>query len=417
MPQPLHGIRVADFSHVMAGPFCTHFLRLLGAEVIKVESVTAGDAMRRYGPYRELDGMSPAFIAANAGKRSIALDLKHPDGLDAARRLIASCDVLVENFRPGVIGRLGLSYEQCRALRADLIFCSVSGYGQTGPMRDQPAIDNIVQATSGIMAANGNADDPPSRVGWPVVDTYTGTLAALAVLAAVIQRERFGGGQYIDVAMLDASLVLLTSLVTPYLVTGRMLPRTGDTGYSGSPSSGMFVARDGVRISLGVVQNNQFAALCRALERPDLAADPRFRDPPGRADPDNALVLRRILEEAFTAHSGEEWEALLGEHGVPFGRVRSADEVCRQSYLRDRNLFIPLVMPELPPSITPQYVNAGFLFAHDNPGADVPPPRLGEHTYEVLREIGYASGEVERLCAAGAVRGEDGAARDPARTA
>lgn len=417
MPQPLLGIRVADFSHVMAGPFCTHFLRLLGAEVIKVEPVAAGDAMRRYGPFRELDGMSPAFIAANAGKRSIALDLKHSEGLGAARRLVASCDVLVENFRPGVIGRLGLSYEDCRALRSDLIWCSVSGYGQTGPMRDQPAIDNIVQATSGIMAANGSAGDPPSRVGWPVVDTYTGTLAALAVLAAVIQRERFGGGQYIDVAMLDASLVLLTSLVTPYLVTGRMLPRTGDTGYSGSPTSGMFVARDGVRLSLGVVQNNQFAALCRALERADLASDPRFRDPPGRADTGNALVLRRILEEAFAARSGEEWERLLGEHDVPFGRVRTVDEVCSQPYLRDRDLFVPLAMPELPVGVTPQYVNAGFLFAHDGPRTDVPPPRLGEHTDDILRDIGYTSGEIEHLHVAGAVCGRDDAARDRARTA
>src|ERR1700760_3345787 len=218
MPQPPAGYKVADFSHVMAGPFCSHFLRLLGAEVIKVESLS-GDPMRNYGPFREWDGMAPAFVAANVGKESIAVNLKHADGLEIARRLIRQCDVVLENFRPGVMSRLGLGYEACRELRQDLVYCSISGYGQSGPQRDYPAIDNIVQATSGMMAANGDEGDPPSRVGWPAVDTYTGTLAALAVLAALLQRDRFKEGQYIDVSMLDASMVMLTSLATPYLLT------------------------------------------------------------------------------------------------------------------------------------------------------------------------------------------------------
>src|SRR6202012_725877 len=155
MAQPLAGYRVADFSHVMAGPFCSHFLRLLGAEVIKVEAL-GGDPMRRYGPFREWDGMAPAFVAANVGKRSIAVDLKDPRGAEVARRLIASCDVVLENFRPGVMQRLGLGYEVCRQLRAAIVYCCISGYGQAGPQRDYPAIDNIVQATSGMMAANGD---------------------------------------------------------------------------------------------------------------------------------------------------------------------------------------------------------------------------------------------------------------------
>lgn len=407
MPQPLAGIRVADFSHVMAGPFCSHFLRMLGADVVKVEAIGGGDAMRYYGPHRQLDGMSPAFIAANAGKRSIALDLKQPDGLAVAKQLVSRSDVVLENFRPGVIARLGLGYEDCRTLREDLIYCSVSGYGQTGPMRDFPAIDNIVQATSGMMAANGGPDDPPSRVGWPVVDTYTGTLAALAVLSAVVRRERFGGGQYLDVAMLDASVVMLTSLATPYLVTGRMLPRTGDTGYSGSPSAAMYVSSDGERISLGAVQDNQFAALCRAIGRPELATDARFRDPPARSNPQNANTLRRILEQAFGESTGRAWEGRLIEHGVPFGRVRGVDEVCDQDYLRDRGLIVDAPIDGLPSGTNGRYVNAGFVCSEDGPGADGAPPRLGEHSIEVLRELGYEAAEIERLRTSGAVGAGD----------
>src|ERR1700722_11082227 len=298
MLQPLSGMNIADFSHVMAGPFCSHFLRLLGAEVIKVESF-AGDALRNYGPFREYDGIAPAFIAANVGKKSIAVDLKTPGGHEIACRLIRESDVVLENFRPGVMSRLGLDYETCKRLRPGIVWCSVSGYGQKGALRDSPAIDNIVQATSGMMASNGGPEDPPSRVGWPVVDTYTGTLAALAVVSAILQRDRFGGGQYIDVAMLDASVVLLTALATPYLVTGQVLPRTGDTGYSGAPTAGLFSTADGTRISLGAVQNNQFAALCRIIGRPELATDPRFASAPARAEPDNAAFLRDVLTKVF----------------------------------------------------------------------------------------------------------------------
>src|SRR6185312_16246303 len=157
MPQPLKGFRVADFSHVMAGPFCSHFLRMLGAEVVKVESLR-GDAMRDYGPFREYDGLSPAFIAANAGKRSLAVDLKRPEGLDIARRLVARCDVVLENFRPGVMDRLGLGYAACRQLQPRIIYCAFSGYGQTGTRRDRPAIDNVLQATGGVMAATGEPE-------------------------------------------------------------------------------------------------------------------------------------------------------------------------------------------------------------------------------------------------------------------
>ena len=403
MAQPLAGYRVADFSHVMAGPFCSHFLRLLGAEVIKVENL-GGDPMRNYGPFRRWDGMAPAFVAANVGKKSLAVNLKQARGAALARRLIASCDVVLENFRPGVMQRLGLGYDVCRTLRPTLIYCSISGYGQSGPQRDYPAIDNIVQATSGMMASNGDEGDPPSRVGWPAVDTYTGTLAALAVLAALLQRDRFGNGQYIDVSMLDASLVMLTSLATPYLVAGQQLPRTGNTGYSGAPTAAVFMARDGSRISLGVVQDNQFAALCRATGTPELLEDPRFATIVERAKPQHAREIQERLAAVFISRDGAEWERVLNAAGAPCGLVRDVAAACESVREGGRGLLEPVDV-HLPSGerTRGEYVNAGFVFATDGPGGANSVPTVGEHTRDVMRELAYDEQEIGALLDAGIV--------------
>jgi CoA:oxalate CoA-transferase len=403
MPRPLAGVRVTDFSHVMAGPFCTHFLALLGAEVVKVESLR-GDAMRNYGPFREHDGLSPAFIAANVGKRSLAVDLKAAEGIEIAHRLIGQSDVVVENFRPGVMERLGLGYPACKVIQPRLVYCAVSGYGQTGSRRHLPAIDNIVQATGGVMAANGEPDDPPSRAGWPVVDTYTGTLAALAVLAALLQRERFGEGQYIDVAMLDASVVLLTSLATPYLVAGKTLPRTGDVGYSGSPTSATFVTGDGSRLALGVVQNNHFALLCELLGRPDLARDARFGEAASRADPQNAPALRQVLSQIFLTRAGAEWEEGLCGAGIPCGLVRDIGQVCDAARADARGLIVSTSASACGRAQPADFVNAGFVYGHDGPGSSDLAPMLGEHSEAVLRSLGYSDGEIAQLTARGIVR-------------
>lgn len=403
MPQPLAGLKIADFSHVMAGPFCSHFLRMLGAEVVKVEAFS-GDPLRTYGPFREWDGMAPAFVAANVGKKSLALNLKTSGGREVAERLIAASDVVLENFRPGVMARLGLGYETCKQLRPGVIFCSISGYGQAGALRDYPAIDNIVQATSGMMASNGGPEDPPSRVGWPVVDTYTGTLAALAVLSALLQRQRFGGGQYIDVAMLDASMVMLTSLASPFLLTGQMLPRTGDIGYSGAPTAAQFEARDGSRISLGAVQNNQFVALCRAIGQEQLADDARFATAVLRSQPQNAAVLTSLLRETFATRDGAEWEQLLSERGVPCGLVRDIGQVCDRARAEQRGLVLPTRIPgRAGPGPEPAFLNAGFVFEHDGPGADAAPPELGEHSEQILESLRYDAAERKQLIDAGAV--------------
>lgn len=382
MRRALEGIRVADFSHVMAGPYATHLLRHLGAEVIKIESPGGGDAMRYYGADRRYDGMAPAFIAVNAGKKSVVLDLKQAKDQERARRLIARSDVLVENFRPGVVQRLGLDYAAVKPLKPDIVYCSVSGYGQSGPRRDWPAIDNIVQATSGMMSLGGDPDGPPTRVGFPVVDTLTGQTAALAILAALFRRERSGEGEYLDVAMFDATLAFMTSAVVPYLVTGRALERTGNTGYSGQPTSAVFKARDGRYLSLGVVQQRQFELLARLLGREHWLEDPRFSDPDRRRT--NAKTMQAELSAVFSSRDAATWEAELSAAGIPCGMVRSVGEAVSLPGLDDRALRVPLTIPGLPGKEQVEVVGTGILGGGDSDAALGPPPKLGQHTAEII---------------------------------
>lgn len=386
MTQPLAGIRIADFSHVMAGPYATHLMGLLGAEVIKIEP-KKGDGFRNYGADRRYDGMAPAFIAANAGKKSIALDLKDDKDLSIAREIVARSDIMVENFRPGVIGRLGLGYEEVRKLRNDIIFCSVSGYGQDSPQRDWPAIDNIVQATSGMMMLSGGEGEPPVRVGFPIVDTLTGHTAALAILAALLRRQQSGEGAYIDVSMFDASLAFMTSALTPFLVTGQPMARMGNTGYSGLPTASLFHTADGREISLGVVQQNQFEQLARIIGRQDWLEDGRFSTPDARRA--NFDALKGEISVIFATKSAIEWERLLSEAGIPCGMVRRVDEAASMA---GGGALISLSISGLPEGQTSVAIpNVGFRMT---PGGVPPtaeaPPRLDEHHAEILRWLGMS---------------------------
>ncbi|OYX47711.1 MAG: formyl-CoA transferase [Sphingomonadales bacterium 32-64-22] len=378
MTQPLAGFRVADFSHVMAGPFASHLLRLMGAEVIKIES-KRGDQFRNYGSNREFDGMSPAFIAANVGKKSIALDLKDPADKEIARRIVAKSDVLLENFRPGVIGRLGFGYGEVRKDNPGIVFCSVSGYGQDSPQRDWPAIDNIVQATSGMMMLSGAEGDPPVRVGFPMVDTLTGQTAAVAILGALLRRERSGEGSFIDVSMLDASMAFMTSALTPFLVTGEALKRLGNTGYSELPTAGLFETADDRHVSLGVVQENQFAALARFLGREDWLDDARFATPDARRA--NFDAMHGQLAQIFRTRKAEEWERELSEVGIPCGMVRRVDEAAA---LGGPGALLDIEIPGLPVPGKVAVPNAGFRMTPDGPGTDAPPPRVDQDRDEIL---------------------------------
>lgn len=400
MSQPLEGFRVLDFTHVMAGPFASHFLRLLGAEVIKVEN-PKGDLFRNYSTDADYSGVSFPFIGTNVGKKSIALNLKSEESKDICGRLVASCDIILENFRPGVMAKFGLGYEDCRKLNDQVIYCSISGYGQEGPMRDYPAIDNVVQAVSGMMSVSGAEGDPPMRMGVPVVDTFVGTLAAMGVLSAIIQRGKDKRSQYIDVAMLDASLVLLYGAVMPYLIAGKKAPRTGNTGFSGQPTAAMYKAADGHLVSLGVTQQNAFEKMCQVLEREDLITDSRFVD--GEARAKNSQDLVEILTVLFSQRPAEEIETLLSRAGVPCGVVRDVPGALGLEQVRQRELLLPVNIPGLPFNQDVHVLNTGFQFEHDGPGLSDPPPELGEHTREVMLGLGYSDTEVSELAAAGAI--------------
>lgn len=387
MARALEGVVVVDFSHVMAGPYASHLLRLMGATVIKIEAPKTGDAMRNYGADRRYDGMAPAFVGVNAGKESLVLNLKDPNALEAAKKLIARADVVLENFRPGVMARLGLDYEEVRKIVPQVVYCSVSGYGQQSPRRDWPAIDNIVQATSGMMSLSGHLDDEPTRVGFPVVDTLTGQTAALAILAALFRRERTGKGEYIDVAMFDASLAFMTSAVVPYLVTGQPLERTGNVGYSGQPTSGAFKASDGRLISLGVVQQVQFESLARELKCEHWLTDQRFATPDLRRK--HLQEMQSELATVFAQAPAAEWESRLSAAGIPCGMVRTVAEAVELQGLSDRKLKIPLNIPSLPDRQDVNILNVGFLFASDSSSINEAPPTLGEHSEEILESLGY----------------------------
>ena len=385
MAKPLAGVRIADFSHVIAGPLATHFLCLLGAEVIKIEPPT-GDVLRNYTQRKELRGMAEAFIGVNAGKKSVVLDLKSAYGLKAARRLVGTCDILVENFRPGVIDRLGLGYDALRQDNPGLIFCSISGYGQSGPMRDYPAIDQIIQSVSGLMGLSGDPDSGPMRVGFPIVDTYSALLAAFAIQSAYVQKMRDpqGRGQHIDLSMLDASLVMMASVINPLMISDTEPRRTGNRGFSLAPTADTFATSDNA-ITIGAVQQNQYERLCVALGRQDLLADPRFADADSRMA--NDAALQHELKSVFSERPAAEWEEILAAAGVPAGAVRPVRDVLDLPQLDGRGLTLEIDVPNDAVGRA-RILNAGFLFAHDGPGTTLPPPLLGEHTDEIMRELG-----------------------------
>ena len=397
MADLLRGIRVLDLTNVLAGPFCCYQLAQLGAEVIKVERPGSGDLARQLGADPDLNArfMGASFIAQNAGKRSITLDLKPAEGREVFLRLVATADVVVENFRPGVMDRLGLGPDVLTAANPRLVYCAISGFGQDGPIAGNPAYDQIIQGLSGVMSVTGDADTAPLRVGYPICDTVGGMTAAFAIAAALAGRARSGRGEVIDVSMLESTLATMGWQVSNWLVAGVPPQPIGNQNMTAAPS-GAFRTASGL-LNIAANQHAQFVTLCSLIGRPELATDPRFA---GREDRKrNRAALTVELEAALAARPAVEWAALLNSQGVPAGEVLDLPQALDHPQIAARDMHRSFDDVAGREKVT--VLRAGFRLAGGDPGPTAPPPELGADTDAVLEGLGYAAPDRARFRAGG----------------
>ena len=389
--RPLRGVRVLDLTNVLAGPFACQQLAHLGAEVIKVEAVGRGDLARNLGadPALSARGMGISFLAQNAGKASLTLNLKDPRGKDILRALVREADVLVENYRPGVMDRLGVGYDTLREVNPNLVYCAISGFGQDGPWADRPAYDQIIQGVSGVMAITGDADSAPLRVGYPLADTIGGLTAAMAICAALNAEER---GAFIDVSMLESVLATMGWVVSNHLVGGVAPTPQGNENPTSAPS-GAFQCADGL-INIAANKDEQWIALARHLGRDDLLTQAAYATREDRKA--NRFRLRAELETVLTTRAAEDWAEELNAIGVPAGAVMSVPEVLGHPQVAGRDFvrrFASVPGLDRPVDI----VSVGALFDGRRPAAETPPPQLGQDAAILLDRMGFGTEAIETL--------------------
>ena len=400
MAAPLHGIRVIDVTNVLAGPFCAYQLALLGADVIKAETPGTGDLARQLGadPALSRKNMGASFLAQNSGKRSITVNLKSEAGKALFKRLVKSADVVVENFRPGVMDRLGVGYETLKAINPKLVYCALSGFGQSGPMKNAPAYDQIIQGLSGTMSITGGSETAPLRVGYPVCDSIGGLTAAFAIAAALTGVARTGVGRFIDVAMLDSTLATMGWVVSNYLITGQEPVPMGNDNFTAAPS-GTFKTGEGL-LNISANKQEQFVALAELIGRSDLATDPRFAEREARKKNRAALTIE--IEAKLAGKSAAAWEVIFNQAGIPAGRVLTVPEALNLPNTKHRGLLRNIEgTKDLDRAIT--VMGGGYVVSDCDSNLRRPPPALGEHTSEILTDLGYSASDIENMRTGGDV--------------
>jgi CoA:oxalate CoA-transferase len=391
MAGPLQGVRVLDLTWVLAGPFASMILADLGAEVVKIERPPTGDIGRSTGPY--INGESCYFLSVNRGKRGVCLDLRSPKGRDLFLRLVDRADVLLENFTPGAMERLGLGYETLKERNPRLIYAAISGFGQTGPYRDRPALDIVVQGMGGIMSITGEPGGPPIRPGVSQGDLTAGLFAVIGILAALHERERSGLGQMVDVAMLDCQIALLENAFIRYFATGEVPKPLGTRHPTATPFQA-FPTKDGhIVVALAWNMESQWDVLCALLGRPDLIDDPRFETNEARTA--HHAELEPILSEAFRQKTTAEWLRELEHVGLPCGPVNNIAQAAAEPQLAAREMFVEVEHPVIGRFKVP---NTPVKLSRTPGGVQGPSPLLGQHAAVVFRDwLGMSEEEVARL--------------------
>jgi CoA:oxalate CoA-transferase len=388
----LEGIRVLDLTNVLSGPFGTLHLALLGAEVVKIENPEGGDLARKLGnvPKYNKQLLGTSFLAQNANKKSLTLNMKAEEGKEIFRKLVRTADVVVENFRPGVMARLGFSYEDLCKLNPRIIYCAISGFGQSGPDAFKPAYDQIIQGLSGVMAINGDERLNPLRAGFPVCDTVGGLNAAFAIMAALFHRERTGEGQFIDIALLDSIMPLMGWVAANLLIGGQQPVLLGNDNFTAAPS-GMFKTQDGF-VNIAANQQEQWENLVDELGLPGLKTDPRFQERDTRKA--NRCQLTPLLEAKLSQETTAHWVEALNARGIPSGDVLSLEAALTSDQAKHRQVLADVEQPQIGDI---KIFNLTAKFSKTPAAIETPPPVLSQHTQDILAELGYCAEEQKAL--------------------